>query len=286
MNIKTRKYYLLNLIFVTGLIILFINDHYFKLEYSNWLTGKLSDFVGVLILPMVITYFFPKSIKQNVLLAGLLFIFWKSPFSQPLIDGYNQITFIKITRVVDFTDLLALVCLPISYFALKNLNHSNTLKIQGIHPIVLLIPTMIIFMATSPPAYYRYTYSKGELKCYKCTKTVNYSKSELLEILEKNNIKATLDTLPSRDGYRFDSYWKDSTNNLISDYPYYKIDTIIIEQDTITNFQFALENISDDKTKIWINGMNIPEEIPNNKVERKLRKYYRRLIKNHIQQWL
>ena len=93
-----------------------------------------------------------------------------------------------------------------------------------------------------------------------------------------------MDSLPTESGYRFDSYWKDTTNNLIENYPYYKIDTIIIDKDTLTDIQFALEKLSDEKTKVWINGMNIPKEIPDNKVERTLRKYYRRLIKNHIQQ--
>ena len=286
MNRENRKYYLLNLVFLIGLIVLLTNDHYLKLEYSNWVTGKLSDFIGVLILPMVLTYLFPKSKKTNVILTGLFFIFWKSPASQSFIDGYNLITFIKITRVVDYSDLVALCFLPISYFLLIKINEFERLKIKvkGLNPVILLLPTTLVLMATSPPAYYKYTYSDGELKCFKCIKTVKYGKSELLEILKKNNYVVSIDSLPTKEGYRFDYYWRDSTINLRNNYPYYKIDRIVIGTDTITDFQFALEKKSGNKTKIWINGMNIPKDIPESKVERKLRKYYRKLIKNHIQQ--
>ena len=72
MNRENRKYYLQNLVFIIGLIVLLTNDHYLKLEYSNWLTGKLSDFIGVLILPMVLTYLFPRSKKTNVILNALI----------------------------------------------------------------------------------------------------------------------------------------------------------------------------------------------------------------------
>jgi hypothetical protein len=286
MNRENRKYYLQNFVFLTGLIVLLINDHYLKLEFSNYLTGKLSDFVGVLIIPMFLTFIFPKWKKTNTFLTGLFFVFWKSTYSQPLIDLYNQITFIEITRVVDYSDLIALLCLPISYLLLKKLNELDNLKIriEGIKPILLLVPTIFIFMATSPPAYYKYTFSDGELKCHKCNITVGFNKSELLEMLKKNDYTVSLDSLSTKNRTMFDKYWKDSINNTIAHNTYYKIDTIIIYKDTITDFQFALEKISDDKTKIWINGMNIPDEIPDNKVERKLRKYYRRLIKNQIQQ--
>lgn len=286
MNKENRKYYILNFVFLIGLTVLFINDHYLKLEFSNWFTGKLSDFIGIIIFPMFLTYLFPKSIKLNVIFTGLFFIFWKSPTSQSFIDAYNQITFIEITRVIDYSDLVALCCLPISYFVMSKLTEFDKLKIKikFINPIVLIAPITLIFMATSPPAYYKYTISEGELKCYKCTKTVKYSKSKILEILRKNDYTVIVDSIPAKAGYRFDYYSKDSTNIIATNYPYYKIEEIIIDNDTIKDFQFALIEIADNKTKVWINGMNISEEISDVKVERKLRKYYRKLIKKHIQE--
>ena len=284
MNKENRKYYLLNLIFLIGLIVLFINDHYLKLEFSNWVTGKLSDFMGVLILPMLLTYIFPKSIKVNILFTGLFFMFWKSPFSQAFIEYYNQMALIKITRVVDYSDLIALICLPISYFYLINLHQFSRLKvrIQGFNPVVLMVPIALIFMATSPPANYGYKLSDGELRCYNCSTTVGFSKAELLEILNKNKYTIRLDNKLYTDRFNLDYNRSDSTSNKTVNDTYYIIDQLVINKDTITALQFALQEVANNKTKIWINGMNIPKEIPNNKVERKLRKYYRKLLKDHI----
>jgi len=41
-----------------------------------------------------------------------MFAFWKSPLSQPLIDGWNSVGAFRVARVIDWTDLLALSALP------------------------------------------------------------------------------------------------------------------------------------------------------------------------------
>jgi predicted metal-dependent hydrolase len=132
-------------------------------------------------------------------------------------------------------------------------------------------------MATSPPHYYKYTISDGELKCYKCSIVVNYSKSEVLDKLKENGFIAEQD-----DTFRYkeiqDNEFKGETEKNV----YFKIKEIVIDNDRITNFQFALEYISNTKTKIWINGMNVDEEITDKNVERQLRRYYRKLIKKEI----
>ncbi|WP_026210097.1 hypothetical protein [Flexithrix dorotheae] len=285
MENQNHKYFLLNYVFILGLIILLLNDHFFKLEYSNWITGKLSDFVGLLILPMVISYLFPKKIGRNVFITALFFIFWKSIYSQSLIDFYNQFALIRITRVVDYTDLIALSILPFSYYYLLNIRKIDWLLINhlNVKPGLILIPTIVIFMATSPPYNYRYTFSDGELQCSSCFQTLKLSKSEILNILIENDLNISIDSLPRENTFGdFDDYWKDSTQNLVSNYPYYKIDTLIVEKDTITDFQFALVELSEDKTKVWLNGMNISQDITDNKVERKLRKYYKKLLKDYL----
>lgn len=287
MKNNNQKYYLLNFVFVTGLMVLVINDHVLKLVFSNWITGKLSDFSGLLIFPMLLAFLFPKFLKMNTILTGVFFVFWKSPFSEAFINAYNQYIPIQLHRVVDYSDLIALSILPVSYYFLTNMDKFGKLKIQSkrLSPVFVLIPAVLAFLATSPPYYYRYTFSDGELTCFKCTTTVKYSKNELLEILKTNNYNVSVDTLPTQSGgYRFNSYWKDSLNTLTEDYPYYKIDTLIIEKDTITDLQFALEVVAEDKTKVWINGMNISEDIPDQSVPRELRKYYRKLLKNYLKE--
>jgi hypothetical protein len=275
-----RKYYIQNVVFFIGIFILLINDHYLKLQFSGWFTGKLSDFVGLFVFPMFLSFLFTDKIKTNVILTGVSFIFWKSPYSQPLIDAYNQIALIETTRVVDYSDLLALFSLPLSFVFIKRINEFKGLWLEfNLKPIFLILPVILIFMATSPPYYYKYSFSNGELNCFRCTKVLKLNKLEILELLKEYDYSVTIDK-SIVGNYYSENYFKDSLEKNV----YYKIDEIVMGNDTITNFQFALEEISNKKTKIWINSMDISEEITDNKVEIKLRKYYRSLIKMHLKQ--
>src|SRR3954462_10594003 len=108
-----NKNLLLNPVFIIGLLLLTLNDHWLKMRYPGVLTGKLSDFAGMLIFPLFLAFLFPRQSGRPghwvmPLLTGLWFIFWKSPASTPLIDWYNTWTPIAITRIVDYSDLLAL----------------------------------------------------------------------------------------------------------------------------------------------------------------------------------
>ncbi len=101
--------------FLIGLIVLLLNDFIFKEMYGNWVAGKLSDFAGLFIFPLFWTAVFSKYKKPIFFFTALFFVFWKSPYSQCFIDCWNCFMFFKITRVVDFTDLMALLVLPIAF---------------------------------------------------------------------------------------------------------------------------------------------------------------------------
>ncbi|MBQ4819065.1 hypothetical protein [Aquimarina sp. MMG016] len=278
-----RKYYLLNYVFITGLVILFINDHFLKHYFSNWVTGKLSDFIGILILPFLLTFIFPKFLRWNIIFTGVFFIFWKSPYSQELINFYNTFAIIKISRVIDYTDLIALLTLPLSYSILYKLDHLPRIQLKQviINPVFILIPSIFILMATSPPLKYYYTFSNGNLRCHKCSIHIKKSKDQILKELKENNIKVYPDTNPLGDSISTNHWYSpDSIKDQKS--PYYRVDVITIDQDTIRDFQFSMVSINENKTKIYINGMNISEDIPDNKVKRKLRKYYRKAIKRYL----
>jgi hypothetical protein len=66
-----RKELIFNPYFIGGLSILILNDWYLKQEYANYLTGKLSDFAGLLIFPLFIALlgynceYYPDSVVQN-----------------------------------------------------------------------------------------------------------------------------------------------------------------------------------------------------------------------------
>jgi uncharacterized protein YqcC (DUF446 family) len=102
--------------FIFSLFLLLLNDFFLKQQFHNFLTGKLSDFAGLFVFPLFFAAFFPKRKSAIYISTAIFFIFWKSPLSQSLIDFWNSVIYFKIWRVVDYTDLLALSVLPLSYF--------------------------------------------------------------------------------------------------------------------------------------------------------------------------
>ncbi|MBI5288860.1 MAG: hypothetical protein HY873_07795 [Chloroflexi bacterium] len=105
--------------FVAGLLLLLANDFVLKQAYPGVLTGKLSDFAGLFIFPMFWSALFPRRTREIYLATALGFVWWKSPLSQGAIDGWNAGGIFEIGRVVDYTDLVALVVLPISHTCLR-----------------------------------------------------------------------------------------------------------------------------------------------------------------------
>ena len=57
---------------IASIVVLFINDQYLKYAYTSWLTGKLSDFAGLIFFPIL---FEPlvKSRKWSVIITGIGF---------------------------------------------------------------------------------------------------------------------------------------------------------------------------------------------------------------------
>ena len=82
-----------------------------------------------------------------------VFLFWKSSFSQILIDFINSFELIKINRVIDYSDFLAFLILPISIYVLENakkfeikIEHTKLKKV-GVN--ILFIISAFTFFATS-----------------------------------------------------------------------------------------------------------------------------------------
>lgn len=131
--------------FILALTILLLNDFYFKSYYGNWLTGKVSDFAGLFVFPLFWTILFPKLKDKIYFASAIIFIYWKTIYSEPLIHIINQYSIINLNRVVDLTDLLALLILPFSYSYLQK---DSKIYIT-INPIFIIILTSFSFIATS-----------------------------------------------------------------------------------------------------------------------------------------
>lgn len=143
--------FLSNPVFLIGLAILAINDHFLKYEYGNWITGKLSDFAGILILPFFLKFLFGGSKRGVIAATVVLFTWWKSPLSQPAIDFYNSFSPIGTDRVVDYTDLIAFAILPMTWYAMKHIDQlAFTPRIQRSWASLLVFPlATLVFVATS-----------------------------------------------------------------------------------------------------------------------------------------
>ena len=106
---KAKASLLLHPVFILSLTVLLLNDFYWKYSFHNWLTGKLSDFAGLIVLPVFLMALMPKVSKYVVVLFSVLFFtWWKSPGSQPTIHFFENQFDVVLHRTIDYTDLLAL----------------------------------------------------------------------------------------------------------------------------------------------------------------------------------
>lgn len=271
MTAYRNRYYLLNYLFLVCLLLLVLNDHLFKSVYGNWITGKLSDAAGIIMLPLLIAYLVPRLRYQTWWISAVLFIWWKSPLSAGFIDWYNQFALIPVTRVVDYTDLLVLVLLPLPWFVIHKVDRERALAVTRVHPAVVVMPSMLALMATSPPYYYRYMRSEGNLKCMNCYVTLRYSQDEIVQKLRSAH-------------FEFDSikpFITTSYTGEVIDHPdlkLYKINQLIIDKDTLRSLDFTMRTIKEGKTRVYFTGMQVDQELGNWRLERQLRKLYRKKV--------
>lgn len=228
-----RKY------FVISVVLLLLNDFYFKYYFHNSITGKLSDFSGLFAFPFFISVFLNKKIKQVYIAVALLFIYWKSEYSQGLIVVFHQLNF-NIDRVVDYTDLIALTIMPLSYkYRLLQLKEKTNSKLL-FPKIAVCFTACFSFMATSKARLETQINLKSNLEVktkstldnvrkkldleqdfgnvYSCTIKIEDRNTEIFTtvILEKNqngivNIKLdSILTSETQGGFIFDSKDEDA----------------------------------------------------------------------------
>ncbi|SFN07605.1 hypothetical protein SAMN05421594_0836 [Chryseobacterium oleae] len=294
---------ILNYIFISCLAILFLNDHFFKFQYTSWFTGKLSDVVGIILLPMLLTYLFPKLKQYSVFVAGFLFAFWKSPYSENLIQLYNTVSPIPLHRVVDYTDLLVLLLLPVPYILIKNTRIIDHFAFKKINPSFVLLPSMLILMSTSNGSrYFSYVPYSGNLHFNNNTSfEINKSKNEVLLELKKRDIRVEKDTarIIAMNRGRFFGMGKFEQKNLYNNEKFYhvsddsikavafkmieesneyKINTLQLGDQTIWDVQFNMYSKDNNTTKVIVNSARIGEALKAEEVDRKLRKIYKKLL--------
>jgi hypothetical protein len=265
-NPTARNHILIfNWIFIVGLLLLALNDHLFKWKFSNWFTGKISDFAGLLIFPMFLQFLFPRLSRVSVLLTGLLFVFWKLPVSACFIDIYNKVAFIPIIRTVDYSDFIALSILPFSQYLIRRIDQYRVSRISGSFAgYLMVIPAAIVFMATSPPISY-YMQPGGDIHIGKSYK-MKISGEQALGKLKAKGFFIIPDT-SQHTGTKAD---------------YYIMKNVVLDggKDTIEAIQFGFLGHG-EKPLLLINNVKLKHgsKVSDLKV---LKKYYQQLIRSEI----
>lgn len=128
-------------------LILITNDFYFKYRFHNELTGKLSDFAGLFAFPYFLSTIFKRRIKSIYFFTSFLFIWWKTGYSQFLINLANEYGLL-VHRTVDYIDLIALIILPVSYLYWKSNGSIQFSSKRLFRPIIISI-CCFTFIATT-----------------------------------------------------------------------------------------------------------------------------------------
>jgi hypothetical protein len=101
--------------FGLAVALLVLNDWILKAAIGNWVTGKLSDIAGLAAFSMFWAAVFSRQRRAVFLVTGAAFVFWKSPLSEAALQAWNALALWPLARVVDYSDLLALGVLPLTY---------------------------------------------------------------------------------------------------------------------------------------------------------------------------
>ncbi len=103
-----RLHLLATPVFVLSVALLAVNDFLLKPMFHNWFTGKLSDAAGLTAFALFICAVWPARRSVIAIATTVGFVFWKSPFSQFLIDFANSALPFTVGRTVDYSDCLVL----------------------------------------------------------------------------------------------------------------------------------------------------------------------------------
>ncbi len=215
--------------FIAALALLLLNDFVLKDALDNWFTGKLSDFTGLFVFPLFWTALFPKYKKLFFWWTMGLFIFWKSSLSDDIINNWNMLGILPVSRVVDYTDLLALVVLPLAYIY-ESKESIRTLKLS---PVMITPLAIFAFCATSYDTSadvqkeYHFDFSKDELR------------HRLFKVMNKNG-----DYRLDSAYFHLDSIWKIDSN-----FPPVVWDKIPDDMDPVDVYVR-------DTTYLWLNDVN------------------------------
>jgi hypothetical protein len=299
----TRQYnLLLHPAFIISLFLLLLNDISLKYHFANAFTGKLSDFSGLLVFALFWMVFFPSNKKSIALITAVLFTWWKSPLSTSFIEWCNGLSLLTITRVVDYSDLLALLVLPLAVIIAERSVDPLTKYRKLFIPLIGCI-SIFSFCFTSAYRYNYQYYAENEIAYDHSVKT-RQSEQQILDKLHQLHISYTIDSIayyPARQHSSNDSYvlrvatpgpdsvkWIPLTDRADSSLyvrryegTYYLIPTYRIDDIELENLKiFISKKVGDKNTRVIIERFRWtrPYGDYTAKVRNKLNKHFDRLF--------
>jgi hypothetical protein len=214
--------------FIVAVILLILNDWYLKQTFSNGFTGKLSDFAGLFALPFLLSALLPRHAVKLYFLTGILFIVWKLPAIQPLMDSLSNIG-IPLHRTVDYTDYVALIILPFSWHLF---NKSASYQLKPLLLNALVIVATFGFAATSRPPGKDKTFNNiNKTYIFDCSKRELISRFNMVEtkdVDEINKYSGTVDFDSKTGTFHFKDR-KDTLATLIDFEKVKNLDTIYLK---------------------------------------------------------
>lgn len=153
--------------FLAALGILLLNDFVLKPALHNGATGKISDFAGLFVFGVFWAALYARRRLTVILAVGVGFVFWKSPYSEPMIDTWNSLGGLQVGRTVDYTDCIALAVLVPAYVYAARAKAIITKRWM----LAAVVPlSLFAFVATSTRTTIRYdvgfdfSFSQSELR--------------------------------------------------------------------------------------------------------------------------
>lgn len=294
---KPKPSLLLHPLLIISLLLLLANDHWFKHSYHNWLTGKLSDFTGVFVFAVFFMAILP--VKRMVVLVAtaILFYWFKSPLSTPCISWVNNTLHLEWTRVVDYTDLVALLTLPLAYYIQPVDLH---VRVWPVLKPLIGTTTILAMMATSRynrfPDRLTYHHEAGKVYVYEDFKT-RLTEKQFIQKLDSLQIPYRYDTIEYLAVRTDDFYYKVQPGNdttvlwqpikdsslyrMFKKPPYYTIPMLVFDKDTIRDLRFHIYDFNKNKRLISIESMVLPEKmVLDYNTLRKVRKKYYAIYKS------
>lgn len=290
--LRNQTSLLLHPFFLLNLFLLIANDHWWKQEYGNALTGKISDFAGVFIMAVFLVACCRFKKIYAVIFTALFFAWWKSPLSEPFIDALG------LARIIDYSDLIALAVLPVVFF-LQPFRYGK-LQPKYAVPFIALITWTAMVATTLPYRFGGFRYPEGYVSVDKrwLTKlTVDqfFQKLDSLHIPWKHD---SLVYLPV-NSYRMMMAVKNGPDSVYQMTPvdklkdtllyyekdmgsHYIIPFLALEKDTITHIRFRIYD-NGKRRVLELIEMNIPPDMAAQYYfTHRVRKKYRDLVKSFM----